>query len=126
MTDLDDTSDLGPLARRIEPLPGGLGQLRDRLRGHRSRRVPIALAVAASCCAVVAIWLLRTPAAQPAPDRTAMRRLLVDADQQPNPRAVAMGLVAPSTPTVATDPRVTPSDSVVFYWVAPAQAQTSY
>ncbi|HEV7557373.1 MAG TPA: hypothetical protein VGO00_18025, partial [Kofleriaceae bacterium] len=76
MTDLDDATDLGPLARTIEPLPGGLGQLRDRLREPRSRRVPLAVALAASCCVVLAIWLLREPP-RPAPDRTAMRALLV-------------------------------------------------
>ena len=123
MTDLD-LDDLAPLARTIEPLPGGLGQLRDRLRAPRSRRAPIAFALAASCCAALAIWLFREPT-QPAPDRTAMRRLLVDGDHQANPRAVALGLVAPSTATVTADPRITPSDDVVFYWVPPARAQTS-
>jgi len=55
-----------------------------------------------------------------APDRSALRRLLVESAELPHPRAVELGLVDPARPVVAPDPRVEPSDAVVFYWVPPA------
>jgi len=41
-------------------------------------------------------------------------------DRESNPRAVELGLVDRARPVVASDPRVAPSDAVVFYWVPPA------
>ena len=116
MADLDD---LPALARKIEPLPGGLGELRRRLRETRRSRVPLALAGAVGSAAL-ALCVLRAPPA-PAPDRAAMQRLLVDDEQLPNPRAARLGLVPRAQPVVASDPRVAPSDAVVFYWVPPAR-----
>ena len=115
MADLDD---LPALARKIEPLPGGLGGLRLRLREPRRSRAPLAFAVAVASAAI-AMCVLRAPTA-PAPDRTAMQRLLVDAEQLPNPRAARLRLVPREQPIVASDPRVEASDAVVFYWVPSA------
>jgi hypothetical protein len=107
------------LATTIAPLPGGLEALRQRLREPMRPRTPIALALAATACATIALWLLRaTP--PPAADRSALRRLLVDSAELPHPRAVELGLVDRARPVVAPDPRVEPSDAVVFYWVPPA------
>jgi len=116
MADLDD---LPALARKIEPLPGGLGELRRRLRETRRSRAPLALA-AAVASAALALCVLRAPP-PPEPDRTAMQRLLVDDEQLPNPRAAQLGLVPRAQPIVASDPRVAASDAVVFYWVPPAR-----
>jgi uncharacterized protein involved in exopolysaccharide biosynthesis len=117
MADLDD---LPALARKIEPLPGGLGELRQRLRDSRRSRAPLALAVAVASAAV-AMCVLQSAPPSPEPDRTAMQRLLVDAEQLPNPRAAQLGLVPRARPVVASDPRVATSDAVVFYWVPPAR-----
>ena len=107
------------LATTIAPLPGGLAALRQRIREPMRPRAPIALALAATACAAIALWLLRaTPPT--APDRSALRRLLVDSAELPHPRAAQLGLVDRAQPVVAADPRVAPSDAVVFYWVAPA------
>lgn len=107
------------LATTIAPLPGGLAALRQRIREPMRPRAPIALALAATACAVIALWVLRaTPPA--AADRSAMRRLLVDSAELPHPRAVELGLVDRARPVAAPDPRVEPSDTVVFYWVPPA------
>jgi len=114
MAELDD---LDALARTIEPLPGGLAELRRRLREPRRARAPIGVAAAAVCGAAIAMCVLRGAPPSPTPDRTAMRRLFGD---QPNPRAVQLGLVEPARAVVASDPRVAPNDAVVFYWVPPA------
>lgn len=107
------------LATTIAPLPGGLAALRQRIREPMRPRTPIALAIAATACAGIALWVLRaTPPT--APDRSALRRLLVDSAELPHPRAVELGLVDRARPVVAPDPRVAPSDAVVFYWVPPA------
>jgi hypothetical protein len=55
-----------------------------------------------------------------AADRSALRRLLVDSAELPHPRAIELGMVDRARPVVARDPRVAPSDVVVFYWVPPA------
>jgi hypothetical protein len=117
MAELDD---LPALARKIEPLPGGLGELRQRLRESRRFGAPLALA-AAVASAAIAMCMLRGGPASP-PDRSAMQRLLVDAEQLPNPRAARLGLVPRAEPVVSSDPRVADSDTVVFYWVPPASA----
>jgi len=118
--DLSALRALGPLARTLEPLPGGLDSLRERIqRRPRFRRAYVALAMSAACAAMAIVWLSR-PLPEAPDDRRAMQRLLTN-DGQPNPRAVAMGLVAPVSPIVAGDPRIAPSDDVVFYWVPPAR-----
>jgi hypothetical protein len=115
----DDLERAPALATTIAPLPGGLAALRQRIREPMRPRAPIALALAATACAGIALWLLRaTP--QTVPDRNALRRLLVDSAELPHPRAVELGLVDRARPVVAPDPRVEPSDGVVFYWVPPA------
>jgi hypothetical protein len=117
------------LAATIEPLPGGLAELRRRLRAPRTRgslalaprtRGSLGVALAAACCALLAVWLLRPPL-RPAADRTALRRVLVDPADLPHPLAVELGLVDRSRPAVAADPRIAPSDTAVFFWVPPAQ-----
>ena len=139
--DLDERSDLGDLgdldalpalARAIAPLPGGLAELRSRLgepprtrgwlgRGELARtHAGRGLALAVACCAALAVWLLRPPP-RPAADRTALRQLLVDSADLPHPLAVELGLVDRGHPVVASDPRIAPSDTAVFYWVPPAQ-----
>src|SRR5262245_51819167 len=100
MAELDD---LSALARTIEPLPGGLAELRRRLREPRRSRVPIGLVAVAACAAAIAMCLLRGSPPVPA-DHSAMRALFGD---QPNPRAVQLGLVEPARQIVASDPRVT-------------------
>lgn len=115
--------ELPALARTIEPLPGGLAELRRRIREPRRSRAPFAVALAAACSAAIAMCVSRRPQAPEASqDRTAMRRLLVDGAQLPNPRAVELGLVERARPVVTGDPRVAPNDAVVFYWVPPAPA----
>jgi hypothetical protein len=118
MADLDE---LPALARTIEPLPGGLGELRRRLAEPRRSFAPLAFAVAVASAAI-AMCVLRGAPPTPPPDRSAMQRLLVDADQLPNPRAARLGLVPRAEPIVASDPRVADSDAVVFYWVPPVTA----
>jgi hypothetical protein len=44
----------------------------------------------------------------------------VDPPELPRPRAVELGLVDRARPVVAPDPRVSPSDAVVFYRGPPA------
>ena len=120
--DLDDHLHALPaLAATIEPLPGGLGALRRRLREPGRARRPLGAMLAAACCAALAVWFLR-PAPPPAADRSALRRLVVDSTQLPNPLAVGLGLVGRAAPQLASDPRVAPSDSTVFFWASPARA----
>src|SRR5215470_1389751 len=61
MTDRDDVENLPALAATIEPLPGGLADLRRRLRAPIRVRRQLGLALAAACCAAIAVWLLRPP-----------------------------------------------------------------
>ena len=107
------------LATTIAPLPGGLAALHQRIREPMRPRAPIALALAATACAAIALWVLGAPPPTAA-DRSALRRLLVDSAELPHPRAVELGLVDPARPVVAPDPRLEPSDALVFYWVPPA------
>jgi hypothetical protein len=116
----DDIENLPALAATIEPLPGGLGQLRMRLRAPVRSRAQLGLAIAAACCAAIALWLLRTPP-RTAAGRSALHRVLVDSTDLPHPLAVELGLVEPGRPVVVSDPRIAPSDTAVFFWVPPAQ-----
>jgi hypothetical protein len=88
------------LTRKIEPLPGGLADLRQRIANESTSRRPLfawtATALAFACVLLVAIrWL--SPVAQ-APLRFA---------------------VAGESPVVA-DSRLADSDKVVFYWIGAA------
>src|SRR2546430_298800 len=105
MTDERDIESLPALAATIEPLPGGLVELRRRLRVPPRTRASLGLALAAACGALLAVWLLLRPPPRPAADRAALRRVLVDSTDLPHPLAVALGLVDRSRPTVAPDPR---------------------
>lgn len=116
----DDVENLPALAATIEPLPGGLAELRLRLRAPIRGRTQLGLALAAACCAVIALWLLR-PLPRPASKRSALHRVLVDATDLPHPLAVELGLVEPGQPVIASDPRIAPSDTAVFFWVPPTQ-----
>jgi hypothetical protein len=99
--------------REIEPLPGGLDSLRRALqtptRRPRLRRSVLAVAVAA---AAMALWVtLRPP-----PDRNAMDRLF--RAEGPGPVAVKLGVASAPVQESVSDPRVPPSDQVIFVWVA--------
>jgi hypothetical protein len=118
--DRDDVERLPALAATIEPLPGGLAELRLRLRAPIRVRTQLGLALAAACCAAIAVWLLRPPP-RTATDRAALHRVLVDSTDLPHPLAVELGLVERGRPVVASDPRIAPSDTAVFFWVPPAQ-----
>jgi hypothetical protein len=121
MTDeRDDVENLPALAATIEPLPGGLAELRLRLRAPIRSRAQLGLALAAACCAAIAVWLLRPPT-RPVVDRSALHRVLVDSTDLPHPLAVELGLVERGQPVIAADPRIAPSDTAVFFWVPPAQ-----
>jgi len=121
MTDhRDEVESLPALAATIEPLPGGLAQLRLRLRAPIRSRAQLGLAIAAACCAAIAVWLLRPPP-RLATDRSALHRVLVDSTDLPHPLAVELGLIDRGLPVVASDPRIAPSDTTVFFWVPPAQ-----
>lgn len=103
----------------VEPLPGGLDALRQRIDQEKARRtrarrwVPVAVAVA--CAAALAVFLL-LPALGPAePGGLAARRLL--AGGPAHPRAVALGIAPRPAPARVADARIAPTDEVVFYWV---------
>lgn len=126
----DDLERHAALSETIEPLPGGLAELRRRLARPRrlwpvgapsSRpRGRLGLGVAIACAAALAVWLLRAPP-RPVADRDALRRLLVDAHGLPHPVAVELGLIGRAAPVVAADPRIAATDTAVFFWVPPAE-----
>jgi hypothetical protein len=116
----DHLPDLPALTATIEPLPGGLGALRRRLREPGRAGRPLGAMLAAACCAALAVWILRPPPLPRAADRGALRRLVVDSTQLPNPLAVGLGLVDRTPPQAASDPRIAPSAAAVFFWAPPA------
>jgi hypothetical protein len=108
----DDLDRWPAIRRRVDPLPGGVFELRRRLREPRRVRASAVLAVAA--CAIV-LAMIATWATRPGepPDRRALHELLVD-----HPGAIALGLADPPAATLAADPRIA-DGVVVFRWVAP-------
>ena len=112
----EDLDGLPALTRRVEPLPGGLTDLRRRIAAEtpRPRAVRwLALAVAGAGALVLVLVLL----ARRGPGDLAAARALFSGSS--TPEAVAIGLTQASPPERLADGRLTnaPGDAVVFYWV---------
>lgn len=116
----DDLPGWPELVERVAPLPGGLVELRRKLRDEppRRHRAAVAVMTAASACVIAALaWQLARPSRVRG---DAFERLL---DQgEPHPELVLLGIVEGdgARPDQASDPRVA-DDEVVFRWVRPSE-----
>jgi len=107
--------------QKIEPLPGGLRDLNRRIRDESSPRAlassrwTLFLGAATATCGLLLLLLLPH-----GPSRAAHRLFDLHQNGLPPPEAVALGLASKPNLERIADPRLPPSDEVIFFWVANA------
>lgn len=108
MTARDPIDGWPELFEPVEPLPGGLARLRERIDREKRRAGWLWLAPLVAGAVVLALWIRRAPV-EPEP---AAAPLISGASELPHPAAIALGLAAPH-------PRA--EGDVVFAWVDASQ-----
>lgn len=92
----------------IEPLPGGLRALRERIEREKRRAWLLWLTPAVAAAVVLMLWLRRDPPPPPEPPAA----LVSGASALPHPSAIALGLAEHDRPA---------DGAVVFRWVDSSQ-----
>ena len=119
-SDHDDLSRWPSFGRKVEPLPGGLADLRARMARDRRpswRRMWVPATALVAVAAIAVLWLGRRPVEGQADQRAAA--MFEQPGRLPHPAAISLGLAERPELAQVGDPRLTSHGNrkVVFQWV---------